>query len=46
MKIALALILTIAFATAALAGPRHGDDPYWKPCNYGYNSVIDGTDCA
>jgi hypothetical protein len=42
MRIALALMLTIAFATAALAGP----DPYWKPCNYGSNSVIDGTDCG
>jgi len=43
MRIALALILSIAFATASLAGPRHHGDPYWKPCDYGSNANIDGT---
>jgi hypothetical protein len=46
MRIALALILTIAFATASMAQPRQGDDPYWKPCDYGSNYHIDGTDCG
>ena len=46
MRIVLARILSIAFATASLAQPRWGDDPYWKPCDYGSNNHIDGTDCG
>jgi hypothetical protein len=49
MRIALALILSIAFATASLAYPRQENDPYdayWKPCDYGSNYQIDGTDCG
>jgi hypothetical protein len=40
----LAIVFTVALATAALAGPR--GDPYWQPCNYGTNAVIDGSDCG
>ena len=40
----LATALILAFATAALAGPRQGT--VWQPCDYSTDWKIDGTSCG
>jgi hypothetical protein len=40
----LAIALILAFATAALAGPRQGTA--WQPCDYSTDWKIDGTSCG
>jgi hypothetical protein len=37
----LAIVLILAFTTAALGGPRQG--PAWQPCDYNTDWKIDGT---
>jgi hypothetical protein len=40
----LAIVFTVALATAALAGPR--GDPGWQPCDYSNDAAIGGTYCG
>ena len=40
----LAVVLILAFSTAALAGPRQGT--VWQPCDYSTDWKIEGTSCG